>query len=151
MTDAKPSDLEGRILLSVVVDQASGDDDAITFNCTDGTVYRMFHNQNCCETVLIEDICGDIDDLVGTPILLAEVITNHDHPFTGHHGATLLKARFHQGTKLPDKGDWTPYSETWTFYRFRTIKGSVDIRWHGTSNGYYSEEVEFKLVQLQGQ
>lgn len=74
------------------------------------------------------DIAGDMQDLVGTPILMAEeVIHKNENP---------------GGVKELD----SPYvddSFTWTFYKLATIKGSVTIRWFGTSNGYYSEQVEF--------
>lgn len=63
-------DLVGKMLISVEhFDHDNwggwGDtNEAIVFATTDG-VYRMTHFQECCESVWVEDICGDLSDLRG--------------------------------------------------------------------------------------
>lgn len=119
-TRANVSDLIGKVLTKVDV---AGIKDEIYFYCNDGSIYKMYHYPDCCETVLIEDICGDVSTLIGSPILMAEESTNNDNP--------------------KDKYD---ESWTWTFYKLATITGYVTIRWYGESNGYYSESVDFDRV-----
>lgn len=100
----------------------------IYFICYDGTKYKMYHEQDCCEYVGVEDICGDIDCLLNTPITMAEDISNEC---------------FDMGPS-----DRMGYDEsyTWTWYKLATVKGYVTIRWYGTSNGYYSESVDFLRI-----
>ena len=74
----------------------------------------------------MEDICGDLGDLVGHPIAIAEEVTSKEDPENAKIG-------------LDERQD----SFTWTFYKLATIKGSVTIRWYGESSGYYSESVDF--------
>lgn len=107
--------LVGRTLASTT--GAVGDDQMV-FVDTNGDKWLMYHDQACCESVLIEDVCGDIQDLVGNPILQAEETSNRQNDLE----------RFNK-------------SCTWTFYRFATAKGSVAVRWYGESNGCYSERV----------
>ena len=110
------SELIGKTFTKVI---KSGSDDEITFECNDGQTYKMYHEQDCCESVYIEDINGELEWLVDTPILKAEECTNNDNP----------KYEYDE-------------SFTWTFYNFGTIKGYVTIRWYGESNGCYSEGID---------
>jgi hypothetical protein len=116
------SDLVGKTLTHI--DGAVGDD-VMTLTTTEGELYRMYHDQDCCESVDIEDISGDLSDLIGWPLVVAEESVSDSEPgiVTEHY-----------------RDD----SETWTFYRLATAKGFVVIRWLGTSNGYYSESVYFE-------
>ena len=131
-------ELKGKILTNI--DKSDCD---LLFHCDDGNVYKMYHSQDCCESVSIDDINGDLNDLVGSPILIAEQVSN-DY-FVEQFKNSFNKTNEY-GSIVNDNGNYEPDSYTWTFYKFATSKGYVDIRWFGESNGYYSESVDFILV-----
>lgn len=89
----------------------------------DGARVTMNHEQDCCESVWLEDIVGDLADIIGTPLVMAEESTSAERP---------------DDAAGPE---YTPESQTWTFYKFATAKGYVTLRWCATSNGYYSERI----------
>lgn len=94
----------------------------ITFHFNDGSYARMFHITDCCESVSLNEIIGDIKDIINTPIIEAEEVSSESFP-------------------PPEFCE----SYTWTFYKFRTIKGDLTLRWLGESNGYYSEVVHLEF------
>ena len=123
---AKFEDLIGATLRSV--DGLVEGGDRVAFRTADGREFLMHHQQDCCESVCIESVVGDVADLIGHPIRIAEMsCSNTEHP---------------PGYAVPKYQE----SFTWTFYKLATIKGYVDIRWLGESNGHYGEEVDFELV-----
>lgn len=125
-SDAPVSSFEGLIFKKINVSLRK---DEIVFLTDTGAEYHMFHDQDCCESVTIEDITGDIKDLIDTPILHASERTKD----TDDVKRGLLS------------DDYSGEAEEWTFYEFRTIKGSVTIRWYGSSNGYYGTSVSLQV------
>lgn len=107
----------GKTVISIIGTNA-GDEEFI-MECSDGTRIRFFHQQDCCENVSIDQIDGHITHLIGSPIIMAEEVSEE--------GPTS------------EYGD----SSTWTFYKFATMNGYVTVKWLGTSNGYYSESVGY--------
>lgn len=122
------AELTGKTITKIDGDRYS---EELVFHCSDGSAYRMYHSQGCCESVDIEDIAGDLNDLLDSPVLFANEETSEDQP-----------------ADVPDPKYRDEYgSNLWTFYRIGTVKGSVTIRWYGTSNGYYSVSVYFKRIK----
>ena len=114
--EVKFEELKGKVLVSATVSDYK---DEMKFVTTDGEVYTLYHSQDCCESVEIESIVGDLSDLVGEEILMAEEAQNL---------FDLIKSA---GKEEEDEYG----SHTWTFYKLATRKGYVDIRWYGSSNG----------------
>ena len=84
-------------------------------------VLEMIHHQDCCETVYLADVVGSFEDLIGYPLLeVSESIVD-----------------------IATAGS----SSTASYYNFRTVKASVQLRWVGESNGYYSETVDCYLYK----
>lgn len=88
-----------------------------------GQRFKLYHKQDCCETVELVEIIGDLKDIIGNPLTLCEEITEDGVLENGYD------------------------HYTWTFYKLATIKGYVTLRWYGASNGYYSESVDFMEIK----
>lgn len=116
--EAEIAEFQGRI-----IDKIEWNENEILFSFKDGGIYIMFHEKECCESVILEDISGDFNDLTGSEILQADEESN-------------------------EKTDRDGERERWTFYKLATIKGYVTLRWYGSSNGYYSEAVD--LLRYEG-
>ena len=115
------------LLGETLVELTKFEDTALHFTTASGKKYIMYHQEQCCEGVWIESIVGDLSDLTGEPLLIAEAVSSDGVP--------------------PIEPVWGDNAYLWTFYKFATRKGYVDIRWYGTSNGYYSVGVDFVQVE----
>lgn len=115
MNDVDFNSLVGETIINV-----TNSGNQIVFGTQSGKIYKMYHEQDCCESVSVEDIDGDLQDLIGDVILVAEERTRHDEEEETHGDRAM-----------------------WTFYTIRTIKTSITIRWYGSSNGYYGVSVDF--------
>ena len=95
---------------------------------TDDCVYIFHHEYSCCESVWLTQVDCISDKLIGSRIVIAEVVTK-----TGEDGVI-------------DTDEYD--SVTWSFYKIGTNKGMIDFRWQGESNGYYSETVDLIKIEV---
>jgi hypothetical protein len=120
----KFEDLKGKVLTEVI---GGIGDESMVFVTKDGEKCELYYEEDWCATCDVVDIVGNISDLIGYPLLMAEEVTNDQDVNP-------------EGVKVPDYQD----SFTWTFYKLATVKGYVTISWYGSSNGYYNESVSFR-------
>lgn len=103
------------------------DNDRVLLVCEDGSAFEMYHMQDCCEHVAVNDIKGELQSLVGSMIISTTEDVSGDWP---------------ADVEL----DYRPESFTWTTYTIQTAEAACIIRWLGQSNGYYSENVYFGMT-----
>lgn len=89
---------------------------------TDDCIYVFYHEYSCCESVWLTQVDGISDKLIGSRIVIAEVVTDEKDTEYGHI--------------------------TWSFYKIGTNKGMIDFRFQGESNGFYSETVDLIKIPL---
>ena len=89
---------------------------------TDDCVYAFYHQQDCCESVLLTQVDGISDKIIGSRIVIAEVVTDEKDTEYGHI--------------------------TWSFYKIGTNKGMIDFRFQGESDGGYSETVDLVKIEV---
>ena len=89
---------------------------------TDDCVYAFYHEQDCCESVWLTQVDGISDKIIGSRIVIAEVVTDEKYTEHGHI--------------------------TWSFYKIGTNKGIIDFRWQGESDGGYSEIVDLIKIEV---
>lgn len=137
------------------------DKSKLYLSCTNGKLYAFVYIPDCCASCEIEEVVGDLSDLEGSPLLMAEVVCSYtpaDLPDDGTREAVLRAEKERQAYSLaihrafdgegpiPEEREFKYGDEscTWTFLKLATAKGYVTVRWYGSSNGYYSEMPSFR-------
>jgi len=115
--------LFGRVIESITGLEEESDKVTITFK--HGGSITQFHEEDCCESVYVSQVDGNVRKHEGAVIheLIEKVLDKTEIP----------------SDELPK---YTDTSLTATFYTLKTSKGYLDWRWYGESNGYYSEGVD---------
>lgn len=101
--------------------------DEVTIIFTDGSCLKFYHQQSCCETVLLEDFDITPEWLVNSNIISVEERISRS------------------GEGVKPLNDWDE-SYTWSFYVIKTSSSTMVLRWYGESNGWYSETVNIDYL-----
>lgn len=104
--------------------------DEVIFICKDNYAVKMYHEQDCCESVYLDS---------------ADSIDNNDDVYTDCNWCIM---EIVDNVNWGAKSEWTE-SCTWTFYKMKTDKGYDTLRWYGESSGYYSEKVDLKVYRIE--
>jgi len=124
-------ELESQFISSIDIDEKH---DVVTIDTTTGT-YRLQHHQDCCEHVGIHIVLGSVEAVLNQKVVIAK------------ESASELPPEEPEFETAREAEEYEPESETWSLFEIETENGGkLSILWHGESNGYYSEGVDFRKV-----
>ena len=115
--------LEGQTITKI----ENKDDAELIFTTAEGNQYLMYHQQDCCEDVWLDDSDG-LDDIIGQVVRRAT-----------------------ESSQAIEDMDYDYGTGTWTFYSIITDKSIANLVWRGESNGCYSESVDFMKYNVEEQ
>ena len=101
--------------------------DEVTIIFTDGSCLKFYHQQDCCESVLLEDYDITPEWLINSKIISVEERISRS------------------GEGIKPLNNWAE-SYTWSFYVIKTSSSTMWMRWYGASNGWYSETVDIDYL-----
>lgn len=101
------------------------DKEEIRFETESGRKFVIMHSQDCCESVVIHDVSGDLQTLVGQKIVVYEGSWDNDLPSSMEPGMV----------------------ESFTRSIFKV--NDIVIECFGQSNGYYNESMALADVTFE--
>lgn len=114
MFETELKDLIGKKIINI--EGLSKGSEQVTIYCEDHTYMMMGKIDDHVNESIIDDVIGDVNDLLGSTILIAETTQGSDS------------------------------LHNWTFYKISTRNGYVDIRWYGDDDNIdyqYAARVDF--------
>jgi len=120
--------LEGLVIEDISGAQEGSEEIIIKTKC--GRTFVMSHCQDCCESVEVKLIKGDISKIIGS----YKVEKANDKIFDNE-----TPKGFSSKLNLKHWGSFT-----YTIFKIRANQNIVKIVWLGESNGYYGEDVAFE-------
>jgi hypothetical protein len=123
MSDVNFFELKGQIIKEITGLEKNSPEVNIV---TNQTTYKLYHHQDCCESVFVENVIGDEKDILNEEIIFAEEDAGANDPdwYDEHYND----------------------SHTWTKYVLKTESASLEFWFLGESNGYYNESVSIKKI-----
>lgn len=110
-------ELKGQVIKTFDIGDVS-----IGIELENGQKYSLYHEQDCCEYVRLIKSEGNIENIIGSEVTLAEEDSSEPDGYN---------------EKYDD-------SHTWSKFTLKTVKGQFTAWFLGESNGYYNESMTFK-------